>query len=117
MSRAFPRWIWHAVCTRGVKSGLIVRVSERNRTQGTGAMIQTITRREYTVACDGCGITGPASKTAHEASCGVSALGWKSVTPILRFAFLTTWLCPDCQRRREELPRLNDQLARATGQE
>jgi hypothetical protein len=74
-------------------------------------MIQTITRREYAVACDGCGTTGPAADTAQEARCQVAGLGWKSVTPILRFDFLTTWLCPACLSRREAPGSLSTQGA------
>jgi hypothetical protein len=64
-------------------------------------MIQTITRREYTVACDGCGITGPAAGSAPDACRQVHELGWQSLSPIPRFDFLTTWLCPVCQEHRE----------------
>ena len=64
-------------------------------------MIQTITRREYTVACDGCGMTGPAAQSPREARRLVNDFGWQSLTPIPRFDFLTTWLCPSCQEHRE----------------
>jgi len=64
-------------------------------------MIQTITRREYAVACDGCGTTGPPAVSAQDACRRVGELGWQSLTPIPRFNFLTTWLCPVCQEHRE----------------
>ena len=63
-------------------------------------MIQTITKREYAVACDGCGQTGPAADSLDEARRNVYALGWHSLTPIPNFDFLTTWLCPICQQHR-----------------
>jgi len=64
-------------------------------------MMQTITHREYTVACDGCGTRGPAARSARDASRLVNELGWQSVTPIPRFDFLTTWLCPVCREHRD----------------
>ena len=64
-------------------------------------MIQTITRREYAVACDGCVTTGPPASSAQDACRQVGDLGWQSLTPIPRFDFLTTWLCPVCQEHRE----------------
>jgi hypothetical protein len=64
-------------------------------------MIRTVTRREYSVACDGCGQSGPVAPCSDDACQRVQALGWEARVPIPRFEFLTTWLCPDCQRRRE----------------
>ena len=68
-------------------------------------MIQTITRREYTVACDGCGATGPAADSAKDACRLVAELGWQALNPIPRFDFLTTWLCPVCQEHRDAVSR------------
>lgn len=64
-------------------------------------MIQTITKREYAVACDGCGQKGPAADSSEEACRNVRELGWQSQTPIPQFDFLTTWLCPTCQEHRD----------------
>jgi hypothetical protein len=69
--------------------------------QGTVAMIQTITRREYSVACDGCGAAGPAAESRGDAGRLVRDLGWQSLKPIPSFDFLTTWLCPTCQNQRD----------------
>jgi hypothetical protein len=64
-------------------------------------MIQTVLRREYMVACDGCGLVGPAKATADQAHQRAHEDGWQPITALCGFAFLTTWLCPDCQQSRE----------------
>jgi hypothetical protein len=64
-------------------------------------MLHTVTRREYSVSCDGCGTAGPAADSSKDARQLVQALGWRGLTPIPHLDFLTTWLCPDCLERRE----------------
>jgi hypothetical protein len=66
-------------------------------------MIQTITRREYMVCCDGCGDQAAAKATPEQAFHGARASGWESVTTPCALASLTTWLCPRCQDRREKV--------------
>jgi hypothetical protein len=64
-------------------------------------MLHTITRREYTVTCDGCGAAGPAAESAQAACLVVRNLGWQGRKPLPHFDFLTTWLCPVCHKHRE----------------
>jgi hypothetical protein len=64
-------------------------------------MLHTITRREFSVTCDGCGAHGPAAESAKAACRLVRNLGWQGQTPLPHFDFLTTWLCPACQVHRE----------------
>ncbi len=64
-------------------------------------MIQTILRREFQVACDGCGQAAPPQTTADQALEWAHAHEWQPITTLCGSAFLTTWLCPACQQRRE----------------
>lgn len=59
-------------------------------------MIQTVTRREFQVACDGCVQVAPAQTTSQQAFQWAQEQGWKPVTALVGFAFLTTWYCPQC---------------------
>jgi hypothetical protein len=64
-------------------------------------MIHTVTRREFLVACDGCGQVGVPAATSDRAGELARALGWRPVPAVCGLEFLTTWFCPRCQRQRE----------------
>jgi len=64
-------------------------------------MVQTITRREYVVVCDGCRRAGPAADSPEHAAQLVRSLDWQLITPLHGFTFLTTWLCADCHQHRD----------------
>jgi hypothetical protein len=64
-------------------------------------MIQTVLRREFHVACDGCGQTTTPQSTADQAYEWAFDHNWQPITSLCGFAFMTTWLCPACQTQRE----------------
>jgi len=64
-------------------------------------MIQNLTRREFQVACDGCGEKAASQATAQLALQSAQDSGWHTVSSLSGLAFLTTWFCPRCQGLRE----------------
>ena len=64
-------------------------------------MIQTVLRREYVMACDGCGQRSAALSTPAQAHQLAHSQGWKPITTYCAVGVLTNWLCPECQSCRE----------------
>jgi hypothetical protein len=64
-------------------------------------MIQTVVRREYRIACDGCGHHGPALSSSDLANQAARSQGWNAVAAYCAVGPLTTWYCPDCQGHRQ----------------